>query len=73
MRHTTLVELEQLFASLGLKIAERIVLSPAVPGMPGDTYQSYANAIGDYNRDGFPDIVVNNYDETRSKLRNNFV
>lgn len=46
-------------------------LSPSVPGMPNDSYLSYSNAIGDIDRDGFPDIVVNNYDETRSKLWRN--
>jgi hypothetical protein len=28
--------------------------------MPGDNLQSYSNAIGDFNNDGLPDIVVNN-------------
>lgn len=37
LRHTTLVELEQLFASLGLTIEQRVVLSPAgVPLRSGD-------------------------------------
>ena len=37
LRHTTLVELEELFASLGLRIEQRIVLSPAgVPLRSGD-------------------------------------
>ncbi len=37
LRHTTLVELEELFASLGLRIEQRIVLSPAgVPLRGGD-------------------------------------
>ena len=26
------------------------------------------NAVGDYNNDGFPDIVVNNYGGTPSKI-----
>ncbi len=30
------------------------------PGMAGDTMNSYANAIGDFNLDGLLDIVVNN-------------
>ncbi len=37
LRHTTLVELEQLFASLGLTVEQRVVLSPAgVPLRSGD-------------------------------------
>ncbi len=44
LRHTTLVELEELFASLGLKIAERIVLSPA--GVPLRTGDRLYNIVG---------------------------
>jgi hypothetical protein len=47
------------------------ILSPSVPGMPGDSYKSYSNATGDFNGDGYPDIIVNNFDETRSKLWKN--
>jgi hypothetical protein len=45
--------------------------SVSSPIMPNDAYQSYSNAIGDFNRDGFPDIAVNNYDGTPSKLWKN--
>ena len=31
-----------------------------LPGMVGDTMNSFSNAIGDFNNDGWPDIVVNN-------------
>ena len=44
LRHTTLVELEELFDSLGLKIAERIVLSPA--GVPLRTGDRLYNIVG---------------------------
>ncbi|MCB0910572.1 MAG: methionine biosynthesis protein MetW [Propionibacteriaceae bacterium] len=44
LRHTTLVELEELFESLGLKIAERIVLSPA--GVPLRTGDRLYNIVG---------------------------
>ncbi len=33
------------------------------PGMTGDSINSYANAIGDFNNDGKPDIAVNNSDQ----------
>ena len=44
LRHTTLVELEELFESLGLKVAERIVLSPA--GVPLRTGDRLYNVVG---------------------------
>ena len=44
LRHTTLVELEELFESLGLKVAERIVLSPA--GVPLRTGDRLYNIVG---------------------------
>ncbi len=34
---------------------------PVGAGFEDDTAQSYANAIGDFNNDGFPDIIVLNY------------
>lgn len=43
LRHTTLVELEELFASLGLKVEQRIVLSPA--GAPLRSGERLYNAV----------------------------
>ena len=43
----------------------------ANPIIPNDTMQSYSNAVGDYNRDGYPDIAVNNYAGTPSRLWKN--
>ncbi len=40
-------------------------------GFSRDTVISYSNAIGDINNDGFPDIIVNNYDNYRSMLWKN--
>ncbi|WP_431135466.1 FG-GAP-like repeat-containing protein [Psychroserpens mesophilus] len=33
---------------------------PANAGFHNDTEESYSNAIGDFNNDGYPDIIVNN-------------
>ena len=41
------------------------------PIMPNDEFQSYSNAVGDFNQDGFPDIAVNNYIGTLSSLWKN--
>ncbi len=38
------------------------------PGFNQDTVISFSNAIGDINNDGFPDIIVNNFDTYRSML-----
>ncbi len=38
------------------------------PGFNQDTVISFSNAIGDINNDGFPDIIVNNFDNYRSML-----
>ena len=43
----------------------------ADPIIPNDTCNSFSNAVGDYNHDGFPDIIVNNYDGTPSRLWKN--
>lgn len=40
-------------------------------GFLGDTVSSFANATGDFNRDGFPDIVVNNRAPYASQLWEN--
>lgn len=44
LRHTTLVELEELFASLGLKVEQRVVLSPA--GAPLRSGDRLYNVVG---------------------------
>jgi len=44
LRHTTLVELEELFASLGLKVEQRVVLSPA--GAPLRSGDRLYNLVG---------------------------
>jgi len=36
------------------------LIAGIVTGMEGDTLNSFSNAIGDFNDDGLPDIVVNN-------------
>ncbi|WP_033961839.1 FG-GAP repeat protein [Psychroserpens jangbogonensis] len=33
---------------------------PTNAGFMNDTEESYSNAIGDINNDGYPDIIVNN-------------
>jgi methionine biosynthesis protein MetW len=43
LRHTTLVELEELFVRLGLTIEQRIVLSPA--GVPLKSGDRLANVV----------------------------
>jgi hypothetical protein len=40
-------------------------------GFNMDTVISFSNAIGDINNDGFPDIIVNNFDQFRSMLWKN--
>jgi FG-GAP-like repeat/ASPIC and UnbV len=40
-------------------------------GLAGDTLWSYANAVGDYNNDGKPDIVVSNANDQKSVLWKN--
>lgn len=40
-------------------------------GFKGDTVTSYSNAIGDLDNDGFPDIIVNNFDNYHSMLWKN--
>jgi hypothetical protein len=40
-------------------------------GFDADTVISFANAIGDIDNDGYPDIVVNNYSEYSSMLWKN--
>lgn len=37
-------------------------------GLEGDTVTSFVNAIGDFNNDGYPDIMVNNSQEFDSQL-----
>ena len=44
LRHTTLVELEELFAGLGLKVEQRVVLSPA--GAPLRSGDRLYNLVG---------------------------
>jgi methionine biosynthesis protein MetW len=44
LRHTTLVELEELFDGLGLEVEQRIVLSPA--GVPLRTGDRFYNVVG---------------------------
>ena len=41
------------------------------PRMPNDTLNSFSNAVGDYDKNGFPDIAVNNYQDTPSRLWRN--
>lgn len=45
--------------------------TPSVAGMSGDTARSYGNAIGDFNNDGLPDIIVANRDEAPNLWNNN--
>jgi hypothetical protein len=40
-------------------------------GFDGDTVISFSNAIGDIDNDGYPDILVNNFDEYGSMLWRN--
>lgn len=40
-------------------------------GFSGDTLRSYSNAIGDFNSDGFPDILVVNHSPGRNQLWEN--
>jgi len=40
-------------------------------GFAGDTVMSYSNAVGDYNQDGFPDIIVQNNSDAKAQLWRN--
>lgn len=40
-------------------------------GFEGDTVQSYCNAIGDFNQDGYPDIIVSNFAPFNTQLWEN--
>ncbi len=40
----------------------------AAKGFVGDTVTSFVNAIGDFNNDGYPDIMVNNSEHFKSQL-----
>ncbi len=40
-------------------------------GFQGDTVKSYCNAVGDFNQDGFPDIMVSNFAPYNSQLWEN--
>ncbi len=45
-------------------------IEPAA-GFEGDTVRSYSNAIGDFNNDGFPDIIVTNEAPYKAQLWEN--
>ena len=47
------------------------VFSQNFTGFQGDTVQSYCNAVGDFNQDGFPDIMVSNFAPYPSQLWQN--
>lgn len=40
-------------------------------GFAGDTVSSYSNAVGDFNQDGYPDIVVQNDQDAKTQLWQN--
>lgn len=41
-----------------------------LPGMAGDTVNSFSNAVGDFNNDGLPDVAVNNADASGGIINN---
>ena len=43
-------------------------LQPVGAGFVGDTGRSFANALGDFNNDGWVDIAVTNFDQESSQL-----
>ena len=45
--------------------------SQSAMGFQGDTVKSYCNAVGDFNQDGFPDIMVSNFAPFNSHLWEN--
>ena len=45
--------------------------SQDVIGFEGDTVNSFSNAVGDYNNDGYPDIMVSNFNPFNSQLWKN--
>jgi len=45
--------------------------SPTFMGFQGDTVKSYCNGVGDFNQDGFPDIMVSNFAPYPSQLWQN--
>ena len=47
------------------------IFSETFDGFDGDTVKSYCNAIGDFNQDGFPDIMVSNFAPFNSQLWQN--
>lgn len=46
---------------------------PANAGFDNDTEESYSNAIGDFNNDGYPDIIVNNESANMFLWENNCI
>lgn len=47
------------------------IFSEDFMGFVGDTVKSYSNAIGDFNSDGFPDILVSNFSPFNTQLWQN--
>jgi len=45
--------------------------SQPAAGFAGDTVSSYSNAVGDFNDDGYPDIMVNNAEPFAAQLWQN--